>query len=61
MRAMLNIKPNKKYMDLTTSQLETLRNRILFNLEEAVKEHIAAWERRMEEIEMVATFKGFKL
>jgi hypothetical protein len=61
MRAMLNIKPNKKYMDLTTVQLETLRNRILFNLEETVKNHIAAWERRMAEIEMVAEFKGFKL
>lgn len=61
MRAMLNIKPNKKYMDLTTVQLETLRNRILFNLEESVKEHITAWERRMEEIEMVAEFKGFRL
>jgi hypothetical protein len=57
MRAMLNIKPNKKYMDLTTLQLETLRNRILFNLEETVKDHITAWERRMEEIEMVLTFK----
>ena len=61
MRAMINIKPNKKYIDLTTMQLETLRNRILFNLEETVKDHIAAWERRMEEIEMVAEFKGFRL
>jgi hypothetical protein len=61
MRAMLNLKPNKKYMDLTTVQLETLRNRILFDLEETVKNHIAAWERRMAEIEMVAEFKGFKL
>lgn len=61
MRAMLNIKPNKKYIDLTTSQLETLRYRILFNLEETVKEHIAAWERRMEEIELVAKYKGFIL
>lgn len=61
MRAMLNIKPNKKYMDLTTVQLETLRYRILFNLEETVKEHISAWERRMEEIEMVANYKGFKI
>ena len=61
MRAMLNIKPNKKYLDLTTSQLETLRYRILFNLEETVKEHIAAWERRMEEIELVAQHKGFAL
>jgi len=58
MRAMLNIKPNKKYADLTTLQLETLRNRILFNLEETVKEHITAWERRMEEIEMVLASKG---
>ena len=61
MRAMLNIKPNKKYRDLTTVQLETLRYRILFNLEETVKEHISAWERRMEEIEMVANYKGFKI
>lgn len=61
MRAMLNIKPNKKYMDLTTLQLETLRNRLLFNLEETVKNHITAWERRMEEIEMVAEVKNYKL
>lgn len=61
MRGMLNLKPNKKYMDLTTVQLETLRYRILFNLEETVKKHIADWEHRMEEIERVAEFKGFKL
>lgn len=61
MRALLNIKPNKKYSDLTTVQLETLRNRILFSLEETVKSHIASWEKRMEEIELVSNFKGFKL
>lgn len=61
MRAMLNIKPNKKYMDLTTLQLETLRNRILFNLEETVKDHINSWERRMEEIELVAALKEFNI
>lgn len=61
MRGMLNIKPNKKYMDLTTLQLETLRNRILFNLEETVKDHIVAWERRMEEIEMVLGSKGLSI
>lgn len=61
MRSMLNLKTNKKYIDLTTNQLETLRYRILFNLEENVKEHISAWERRMEEIEMVAAHKNFKL
>jgi hypothetical protein len=61
MRAMLNLKPNKKYMDLTTVQLETLRYRALFNLEETVKKHISDWELRMEQIEMVADLKGFKL
>jgi len=61
MRAMLNLKPNKKYIDLTTMQLETLRYRILFNLEESVKKHISDWEHRMEEIEQVSDYKGFKL
>lgn len=61
MRAMLNLKPNKKYTDLTTNQLETLRNRILFNLEEEVKKHITAWETRMGQIEMVAEAKEIVL
>ena len=61
MRAMLNIKPNRKYLDLTTTQLETLRYRILFNLEESVKNHISSWERRMEEIELVLTSKGYQI
>jgi hypothetical protein len=61
MRAMLNIKPNKKYIDLTTTQLETLRYRILFNLEEDVKKHIISWEKRMEEIEEVAEYNNYKL
>lgn len=57
MRAMLNIKMNKKYSDLTTTQLETLRYRILFNLEENIKNQIPTWEKLMEEIEMVAKVK----
>lgn len=61
MRALLNIKPNKKYSDLTTVQLDTLRNRLLFSLERTVSGHIVAWEKRMEEIELVAEHKGFKL
>lgn len=61
MRAMLNLKPNRKYSDLTTIQLETLRNKILFILEESVSQHIKAWVKRMEEIEMVAEFKDYKL
>ena len=61
MRAMLNLKPNKKYIDLTTAQLETLRYKMLFNLEETVKNHISSWEKRMEELELVANYKNFKL
>lgn len=59
LRSMLNLKPNKKYSDLTSDQLFTLRYRILFNLEEIVQEHIVAWEKRMEEIEIVLNSKGF--
>ena len=54
-------KPNKKYVDLTTLQLEILRNRVLFSLEEDVKKHITAWETRMEQIEKVAEHLKFKL
>lgn len=61
MRAMISLKPNKKYIDLTTLQLETLRNRILFNLEEDVKNHINSWETRMAQIEKVAEYLKFKL
>lgn len=61
LRAMLGIRPNKKYADLTTIQLETLRNRILFVLEEDVKNHISAWENRMSQIEQVADNYGIKL
>lgn len=61
MRAMLNLKPNKKYSELTTFQLDTLRHRILFNLESTVKSHITAWEDRMKEIELVASHNNFKL
>lgn len=61
MRAMLNIKPNRKYIDLTTVQLETLRYRVLFNLEENIRRHIQSWEKRMEQIQMVANYKNFKL
>lgn len=61
MRGMLQLRTNKKYLDLTTTQLETLRNRILFNLEETVLAHINAWEQRMLEIEICADFLGYKL
>jgi len=61
LRAMLTMRPNKKYRDLTTTQLETLRNRILFILEETVQKHIDAWQSRMVQLEKVAKHNNFKL
>ena len=60
LRAMVNLK-SKKYSELTTPQLETLRNRILFSLEDEVKFHISQWETRKNQIKMVCDAKGFTL
>lgn len=60
LRAMVNLK-NKKYSELTTPQLETLRNRILFSLEDEVKFHIGQWETRKNQIKMVCDAKGYTL
>lgn len=60
LRAMVNLK-SKKYSELTTPQLETLRNRILFSLEDEVKFHINQWETRRNQIKMVCDAKGFTL
>lgn len=60
LRAMVNLK-SKKYSELTTPQLETLRNRILFSLEDEVKFHINQWETRKNQIKMVCDAKGFTL
>lgn len=61
MRAMLTLRPNKQYSELTTLQLELLRNKILFELENEVQFHILAWENRMSQIDQVAQVKGFKI
>lgn len=61
LRSMMMLKPNKKYRDLTTAQLETLRNKILYILEETVRNHIDAWEERMIQIEAVSKAKSYKL
>lgn len=61
LRAMINLKSNKKYADLTTLQLETLRNRMLFVLEESVRKHISSWENRMLQIEKVAEYLSIPL
>lgn len=60
LRAMVNLK-SKKYSELTTPQLETLRNRILFSLEDEVKFHIGQWEPRKNQIKMVCDAKGYTL
>lgn len=60
LRAMVNLK-SKKYSELTTPQLETLRNRILFSLEDEVKFHIGQWETRKNQIRMVCDAKGYTL
>ena len=60
-RSMINLKSNKKYLELTTNQLETLRDKVLFLLEENVSFHISQWETLMAQIEEVAEFKKYKL
>jgi len=53
LRAMTTLR-SKKYSDLTTPQLETLRNRILFSLIDDCEFHIKQWETRMNQIMLVA-------
>lgn len=60
LRAMLNLRP-KKYSDLTTDQLVTLRNKVLFRLEQEVNFHIDSWEERIRQIELVAQTRGITL
>jgi hypothetical protein len=60
-RAMIGLKTNKKYSELTTLQLETLRNKILFILEESVIFHINQWTTLMKQIEEVSEYKQIKI
>lgn len=60
LRAMLNLHPTK-YSSLTTDQLTTLRNKVLFRLEQEVNYHIEQWEERIRQIELVAQSKGINL
>lgn len=60
LRAMLNLRP-KKYSELTTDQLVTLRNKVLFRLEQEVDYHITSWEERIRQIKMVAESRGITL
>jgi len=60
LRAMLSLKP-RNYSELTTEQLRTLRNRILFSLEDDVMFHINQWEERISQIIEVADARGINL
>lgn len=60
LRAMLMLR-SKNYDQLTTDQLVTLVNKVLFRLEQEVNQHIDSWEDRMHQIELVAQSKGIEL
>lgn len=60
LRAMIGLRP-KKYSELTTDQLATLRNKVLFRLENEVMFHIEQWEERIRQIELVAQARGIVL
>lgn len=59
-RAMLNL-TTSRYCDLTTIQLLTLRNKVLFCLEKEINDHIDQWKERMRQIEKVAESRNIKL
>jgi hypothetical protein len=65
LRAMINLKSkelqSKNYRDLTTDQLVTLRNKVLFRLENEVKFHIEQWEELMRKLRLVAESRGLTL
>lgn len=60
-RSMINLNVNKKYSDLTTTQLKTLRDKILFVLEEDINYHIKQWQGLMEQLEEVAEYKNYNI
>lgn len=60
LKAMITLK-SAKYSELTTEQLLTLRNRILFSLRDDCRFHAMQWEERAEQISSVAASKGWQL
>lgn len=60
MQAMITLR-SKKFSDLTTMQLELLRNKVLFSLEKEVRFHISQWETRLQQLERVLQAKGVDL
>lgn len=60
LRAMVTLK-TKKYSEMTTDQLTTLRNKVLFKLETEVQFHASQWEERLEQIEKVAKARNIEI
>lgn len=52
---------SKKYSELNLEQLRTLRYKLLFALEDEVNLHIAQWNERMEQIQIVAELRGLNV
>lgn len=61
MRAILILPKKQRYSDMTTEQLVTLRNKVLFRLLKQVESHIFSWRRLEKQIELVAKQKGFNI
>ena len=60
LKAMISLR-SKKYSELTTDQLKTLRNIILFALSDEVRFHIGQWEARISQILEICKHKGISL
>lgn len=60
-KAMIQLPMFAKFSELSTEQLQTLRDKILPTLEMEVEKHIKQWKRRAREIKEVAEYKGYHL
>ena len=50
-----------KYSEMSTSQLETLRKKVLYAFEEEILYQISVWKELMRQIEEVVEYKHYKL
>ena len=60
-RAMFNLRNNVRYSDMTSIQLSTLRNKVLFAFEDEVVYKSKIWKEKMQEIEEVAAYKKYNV
>lgn len=51
---------NMKYSEMTIMQLKTLRNKVLFKLEDDVRYHASMWEEKKQQIEKVCELRGLR-